>query len=296
MNMFVTMKSILDHANENNYAVMAVNCINMEMARGVIEAAEEMHSPIIVQMGPGQMKKHAHATEMYPMIKAMAERVNVPVCLNMDHGSVFEDLMNAIKIGFTNVMYDGSSLPYEENMARTNMICTIAHSKGISVEAELGHVGQAIDEDDKQTDFLTNPIQAKEFVDRTGVDALAVAIGTAHGAYPKGKIPKLDFERLKELKAALKMPLVLHGGSGAGEENIRKAVAYGINKINVCTDAFAVAKETFMKGCEKDAYKDYLALSIEVEQAIKEFTINYMKLIGSVDRYIYGSSIATSKE
>lgn len=294
--MFVTMKSILDHANENNYAVMAVNCINMEMARAVIEAAEEMHSPIIVQMGPGQMKKHAHATEMYPMVKAMADSVNVPVCLNMDHGSAFEDLMNVIKLGFTNVMYDGSSLPYEENVARTSMICTIAHSKGISVEAELGHVGQAIDEDDEHTDFLTNPIQAKEFVDKTGVDALAVAIGTAHGAYPKGKIPKLDFERLKELKRTLKMPLVLHGGSGAGEENIRKAVAYGINKINVCTDAFSVAKETFIKECERDGSKDYLAISMEVERAIKEFTINYMKMIGSVDRYIYGSSVSTSKE
>ncbi len=294
--MFVTMKSILDHANENNYAVMAINCINMEMARGAIEAAEEMHSPIIVQMGPGQMKKHAHATEMYPMVKAMAERVNVPVCLNMDHGSAFEDLMDIIKLGFTNVMYDGSSLPYEENLARTSLICTIAHSKGISVEAELGHVGQAVDEDDEHTDFLTNPIQAKEFVDKTGVDALAVAIGTAHGAYPKGKIPKLDFERLKELKEILKMPLVLHGGSGAGEENIRKAVEYGINKINVCTDAFEVAKEAFIKEHEKDPSKDYLAISMVVEQAVKEFTINYMKMIGSVDRYIYRNSVSTSKE
>ena len=294
--MFVTMKSILDHANENNYAVMAINCINMEMARGAIEAAEEVHSPIIVQMGPGQMKKHAHATEMYPMVKAMAERVNVPVCLNMDHGSAFEDLMDIIKLGFTNVMYDGSSLPYEENLARTSLICTIAHSKGISVEAELGHVGQAVDEDDEHTDFLTNPIQAKEFVDKTGVDALAVAIGTAHGAYPKGKIPKLDFERLKELKEILKMPLVLHGGSGAGEENIRKAVEYGINKINVCTDAFEVAKEAFIKEHEKDPSKDYLAISMVVEQAVKEFTINYMKMIGSVDRYIYRNSVSTSKE
>ncbi len=294
--MFVTMKSILDHANENNYAVMAINCINMEMARGAIEAAEEVHSPIIVQMGPGQMKKHAHATEMYPMVKAMAERVNVPVCLNMDHGSAFEDLMDIIKLGFTNVMYDGSSLPYEENLARTSLICTIAHSKGISVEAELGHVGQAIDEDDEHADFLTNPIQAKEFVDKTGVDALAVAIGTAHGAYPKGKIPKLDFERLKELKEILKMPLVLHGGSGAGEENIRKAVEYGINKINVCTDAFEVAKEAFIKEHEKDPSKDYLAISMVVEQAVKGFTIDYMKMIGSVDRYIYRNSVSTSKE
>lgn len=294
--MFVTMKSILDHANDNNYAVMAINCINMEMARAAVEASEQVHSPIIVQMGPGQMKKHAHPAEMYPLVKAMAERANVPVCLNMDHGSEFQDLVNMIKLGFTNVMYDGSSLPYEENLARTSMICTIAHSRGISVEAELGHVGQASEADDEHTDFLTNPVQAKEFVEKTGVDALAVAVGTAHGAYPKGKIPKLDFERLKELKDILKMPLVLHGGSGAGEENIKKAVACGINKINVCTDAFAVAKDAFLKECENNPKSDYLLVSMIVERAVKEFVIDYMKMIGSADRYIYGAGTSTSKE
>jgi fructose-bisphosphate aldolase class II len=233
---------------------------------------------------------------MYPMVKAMADRVNVPVCLNMDHGSEFQDLVDMIKIGFTNVMYDGSSLSYEENLANTSIICTLAHGKGVSVEAELGHVGQAIDEDEEHIDFLTNPKQAKEFVDKTGVDALAVAIGTAHGAYPKGKIPKLDFERLKELKSILKIPLVLHGGSGAGEENIKKAVECGINKINVCTDAFAIAQETFLKECESNPSKDYLAVSMAVEQAVKEFVIDYMKMTGSVDRYIYGKTVSRSKE
>ncbi|MGB4588574.1 MAG: class II fructose-bisphosphate aldolase [Clostridiaceae bacterium] len=294
--MFVTMKTILDHANENKYAVMAINCINMEMARAAIEAAEEMHSAIIIQMGPGQMKKHAHPTEMFPMVKAMAERVNVPVCLNMDHGSEFQDLLDMMKLGFTNVMFDGSSLAYEENLDRTNIICKLAHGKGISVEAELGHVGQAVDEDDEHTDFLTNPLQAKEFVEKTGVDALAVAIGTAHGAYPKGKIPKLDFERLKELKEILKMPLVLHGGSGAGEENIRKAVAYGINKINVCTDAFEVAKEAFIKECQSTTEKDYLAISMEVEKAVKKFVVEYIKVIGSSNRYIYGNAAYAGHE
>lgn len=294
--MFVTMKSILDHANENNYAVMAINCINMEMIRAAIHAAEELHSPIIIQMGPGQMSKHAHITEVYPMVKELAEHSIVPVSLNMDHGSKFEDMAAMIRIGFTNVMFDGSSLPYEENVVRTNLICTMAHSKGISVEAELGHVGQAADADDEHADYLTNPKQAKDFVERTGVDALAVAIGTAHGSYPKGKIPKLDFDRLVELKAILKMPLVLHGGSGAGEENIKKAVALGINKINVCTDAFDIAKKAFLKAAEEDENSDYLAISIKVEKAIKEFVTNYIKMIGSEKRYFYGESISTSKE
>lgn len=294
--MFVTMKSILDHANANNYAVMAMNCINMEMARGAIDAAQELNSPIIIQMGPGQMSKHAHISELYPLIKEMADSVTVPVCLNMDHGSKFEDMAAMIKVGFTNVMFDGSSLPYEENISRTSLICTMAHSKGISVEAELGHVGQAVDADEEHEDFLTNPEQAKDFITRTGVDALAVAIGTAHGSYPKGKVPKLDFERLAELKSILKMPLVLHGGSGAGEENIRKAISCGINKINVCTDAFSIAKEAFLNAATEDRNADYLAICMKVEQAVKDFVKGYITLIGSNNRYMYGESISVSRE
>lgn len=294
--MFVTMKSILDHANDNNYAVMAINCINMEMARAAIEGAQELNSPIIIQMGPGQMKKHGHITEMYPMVKSMADRVTIPVCLNMDHGSNFEDITDMIKEGFTNVMFDGSSLEYEENIERTSMICTMAHMKGISVEAELGHVGQASDADDEHTDYLTDVDKAKEFVERTKVDALAVAIGTAHGAYPKGKIPKLDFNRLSELKSILNIPLVLHGGSGAGEENIKKAVELGINKINVCTDAFAVAKDAFIKYSNENQKADYMQISIDVEKTLKQFVKNYIEVIGSKDRYVYGDFSSGSKE
>lgn len=294
--MFVTMKAILDHANENNYAVMAMNSINMEMARAGISAAEEMHSPIIIQMGPGQMKKHAHASEMFPMVKYMAEKANVPVCLNMDHAADLQDIIDMIRLGCSNVMFDGSSLSYEENIKRSKLVCTIAHAKGVSVEAELGHVGQAANEDDTQTDFLTNPAQAKEFVDRTGVDALAVAIGTAHGAYPKGKIPKLDFKRLKELKDTLKMPLVLHGGSGAGEENIKKAVKYGINKINVATDAFKIAQDAFLEEANNNPNGDYLSTSMVVEQKIKIFVMDYIKMIGSNNQYVYGEAISSSDE
>jgi len=294
--MFANMKAILDHANKHGYAVMAMNSINMEMARGAIAAAEELHSAIIIQMGPGQMARHAHMTEMYPLVKEMADRASVPVCLNMDHGSKFPDMIACIQMGFTNVMFDGSSLPYEENIKRTEMICALAHAQGISVEAELGHVGQAVDADDEHADFLTNPAQAKEFVERTGVDALAVAIGTAHGAYPKGKIPHLDFDRLKELKEILQMPLVLHGGSGSGEENIRKAVAGGINKINVATDAFQVAKDSFLKAYNEDPDRDYVALSMATEQGVKEFVKNYIGMIGSADRYFYGEAVSKSKE
>lgn len=294
--MYVNMKYILDAANRDNYAVMAINCVNMEMARAAIEAAEEEHSPIIVQFGVGQMSKLAHPTEMVPMIKAMAERVSVPVCLNLDHGPSFEAEADAIKWGFSNVMIDASSLPYEENVRRSRMVVDMAHGKGISVEAELGHVGQAADGDGKTSDMYTNVQQAVEFVKATGVDALAVAIGTAHGKYPEGYVPKLDFERLAELKAALKMPLVLHGGSGSGEENIRKAVAGGINKINVCTDAFHAAEKAMKAKWEAEPNTDYLGICMVAEKAVKEFVRDYIRLIGSNNRYTFEAADNGSKE
>ena len=185
--MLVSMKAILDDANQNYYGVMAMNSINMEMARAGIMAAEEEHSPIIIQFGNGQMNNHAHLEEMVPLIKELAARVSVPVALNFDHGADFYAITDCINAGFTNVMFDGSALPYEENVKRTAIISALAHGMGCSVEGELGHVGQAADDDDSDVDLYTNPDQAADFVARTQVDALAVAIGTAHGAYPKGK-------------------------------------------------------------------------------------------------------------
>lgn len=288
--MLVSMKAILDDANKNNYGVMAMNSINIEMARAGIMAAEEEHSPIILQFGPGQMKNHAHAEEMLPVIRELALRVHVPVAINLDHGTEFYVIADCINRGFTNVMFDGSSLPYEENVSRTAIVTALAHGMGCSVEGELGHVGQAANSDDTDVDLYTDPLQALDFVRRTGVDALAVAIGTAHGAYPKGKIPKLDFERLLRLKEVLSIPLVLHGGSGSGEENIKKAVAAGINKINVCTDAFAAGKQAMLKGLEEEPEMDYMHLCMAAEAGIRQFVKDYMKIIGSSGRYIYGEA------
>ena len=243
-----------------------------------------------------RVTKLAHPQDIVPMVINMAERADLPVCLNLDHGGSLEVELNAIHRGFTNVMIDASSLPYEENVRRTRMIVDLAHAKGISVEAELGHVGQAADGDGKTADFYTNVEQAKDFVERTGIDALAVAIGTAHGKYPAGYVPKLDFERLAELKAALNMPLVLHGGSGSGEENIRKAVAGGINKINVCTDAFHAAELAMKEKWEKEPNTDFLNIMVTAEAAVKKFVKEYIRMIGSNDRYIFEAADNGSKE
>ena len=288
--MYVSMTDILQDAHKNNYAVMAVNSINMEMARAVISAAEEERSPIIVNIGMGQMKKHAHANVMVPMIKKLAEEAKVPVALNHDHGQDLDFIIGCIQDGFSSVMIDASSFPFEENVRRTSTIVKLAHPHNICVEAELGHVGQAADGDNSKADLYTDPEQAKKFVELTGVDALAVAVGTAHGSYPKGYVPKLDFERLSLLKKTLDMPLVLHGGSGSGEENIRKAVACGINKINVCTDAFNVAQKAMVDRMAENPKADYLDLCMTAEAAMKEFVKNYIRVIGSNNRYFFGEA------
>lgn len=288
--MYVSMKDMLWHAHKNNYAVMAINCVNMEQTKAIIESATEEHAPVIINISPRQMKAHGHGDILAPMIRNMAEKVNVPVAFNLDHGADYEDITKAIEYGFSSVMIDSSSYEFKENIRITQMITTLAHSKNLSCEAELGHVGMANQADNENVDLYTNPEQAKEFVEKTECDCLAVAIGTAHGSYPKGFVPKLDFERLSLLKKTLNMPLVLHGGSGAGEKNIRKAVDCGINKINVCTDLFKHARIATSKELEKNPEIDYMDLCIAAQNAMKEFIKNYMRVIGSSNQYIIGKT------
>lgn len=292
--MYVSMKDMLMHAKENGYAVMAVNCVNMEEVKACIESAQEERSAIILNISPRQMRNHGHSYAMQPMIRSMAERVDVPIAFNLDHGKDLADITNAIADGFSSVMIDASSCSYEENIHRTQMIASIAHAKGLSCEAELGHVGDAFAGDGTNADYYTNVKQAVDFVQKTSCDCLAVAIGTAHGSYPKGMIPKLDFRRLKELREALDIPLVLHGGSGAGEENIRKAVELGINKINVNTDVMLHAVEVIKRALKDDPDYNYMDLMILVEDAIKDYVKNYMRLIKSSGRYAFG--LETQKE
>lgn len=285
--MFVSMKGLLQHAHENSYAVMAINCVNMEQAKAIINAATTENAPVIVNVSPRQMKAHATPEIIAPMIRRLAEGTHVPVALNLDHGQLYEDITRVMKAGYSSVMIDASALDYEENIERTRLITIMAHEQGLSVEAELGHVGVALEGDNSKEDLYTNPEQAKEYIERTNVDCLAVAIGTAHGNYPKGMLPRLDFERLDLLKKTLKMPLVLHGGSGAGEENIRKAVSLGINKINVCTDLFKIGRQAMVEAAQENPNIDYMDFQIAGEKAMKAYIQNYMKLIGSSGRYTF---------
>lgn len=284
------MKEMLWHACANKYAVMAINCTDMEQARAICYAAAAECAPVIIDISPRQMKAHATPEVMVPMIRAIAEPLDVPVALNLDHGGEYKDIVRCIKVGFSSVMVDASSYDFEENIRRVSQIVALAHAHGVSVEAELGHVGQAAAGDGRSADMYTNVEQAREFVERTGCDCLAVAIGTAHGAYPDDFVPHLDFDRLAELKEALKMPLVLHGGSGAGEENIRRVVELGINKINVCTDLFKHQRKAMHDKLNEQPSIDYMDIQIDGERAATEYIRAYMRMIGSSNRYQFDFS------
>lgn len=230
----VTTKKMLQDAQDGHYAVGAFNVENMEMVMAVIEAAEELKSPVIMQTTPSTVN-YAGLDYYLANVRAAAERAKVPVALHLDHGSSYGLAMQALRTGYTSIMIDGSHEGYEENIAVTKAVAYACAPSGIPVEAELGKVGGKEDDlDGGEGDGYTDPQQAKEFVERTGATSLAVAIGTAHGLY-KGE-PKLDQERLSEIRAVVKVPLVLHGASGVPDEAVRESIRRGICKVNYATE------------------------------------------------------------
>ena len=276
--MLVNLNDILPHAQKNGYAVGLFNTTDSDMLEAVISAAEESRSPVII--GTAEvLLPYGELQLIAPSMIHAAKRASVPVCVHYDHGLTFDRCMEAIKLGFSSIMFDGSAHPEEENLANTREIVKIAHSLGISVEGEIGHVGEASSCDNDATDMYTTPDEAVEFIKNTGVDALAIAIGTAHGAY-KTK-PKLDIERLKEIRNATDTPLVLHGGSGLSDDDFRNTVKNGIAKVNIFTDLCVAGL---------NATKDfpdlpYLEVRNKKVEYIKNAVINKMKLFGSVNRY-----------
>lgn len=236
----------MERAEAGKYAVGAFNCNNMEIIQAIVEAAVEENSPVIIQASQGAIK-YAGLNYIVALVKTAAESSDIPICLHLDHGTDFQQVMNCIDEGFTSVMYDGSQHPLEENIRMTNEVLKIARAKDISVEGELGKIGGTEDDvhvEEKDAMF-TNPKEAKYYVDNTGVDALAVAVGTAHGQY-KG-VPKLRYDILQEIKNLVDTPIVLHGSSGVPDEAIRKAIEIGVRKINIDTNI----REAFVKGVHK---------------------------------------------
>ena len=241
--MLVNLNDVLKDAQSRGYGVGLFNTTDTYMLQAAIDAAEKKRSPIII--GTAEvLLPYGELEIIAPSVINAAKKASVPVVVHFDHGLTFDRCMQALKLGFSSVMYDGSVHPYDENVKNTREIVKIAHSFGATVEGEIGHVGEAASSENTDGDLYTTVSEAKEYLCDTGVDALAVAIGTAHGAYRKK--PRLDFDRLREIRSAVDVPLVLHGGSGLSDEDFRTAVKDGISKINIFTD-MCIAGDTAMK-------------------------------------------------
>jgi fructose-bisphosphate aldolase, class II len=242
----VTVAELLKKAEAGKYAVGAFNCNNMEIVQAIVAAAEAEQAPVIIQASQGAIK-YAGLEYITGLTKIAAENSKMPIALHLDHGTSFEQCVQCIRSGFTSVMIDGSKHALQDNIDLTNRVLSVARPVGVSVEAELGKIGGT--EDDivvsEREALFTHPEEAKSFVEATGVDALAIAIGTAHGRY-KG-VPKLDFERLKQIKALINVPIVLHGSSGVPDEAIQEAIALGVRKVNIDTNI----REAFVDAARK---------------------------------------------
>lgn len=280
--MLVTMNDLLLPAKRDGYGIGFFNAVNMEMARAVIETAEELNAPVMV--GTAEVLLPAMSLEnVATYLIPMAKKAKVPVCVHYDHGLTFEKCMEALKLGFTSIMYDCSTLDYQDNAAKVAEMVKICHGMGVTVEGELGHVGdnEGLGKLDNPSDYYTDPDVAEDYCKRTGVDALAVAVGNAHGDYKFA--PKLDFERIQSIADKTKLPLVLHGGSGLSDSDFRIAVQKGICKVNIFTDIDKAGKAGIEQGLQAGAKTMMNLIPYEID-SMKKVVANKIELFGSVNK------------
>ena len=274
--MLVNLNEVLAIAQSERRAVGLFNTTDTDMLQAVIEAAEEMNSPVII--GTAEvLLPYGELRLIAPSIIEAAKRAKVPVVVHYDHGLTFDKCMEALRLGFSSIMFDGSANDYETNIAQTREIVKIAHSFGASVEGEIGHVGLASDSFEDLVDMYTTPEEAKAYVEDTGVDALAIAIGSAHGVYKKK--PMLNIERLKEIRSSIDTPLVLHGGSGLSEDDFRNTIHEGIAKVNIFTDLCLAGERAMMDG--KNQGLGYLEIRNLKVTYIKEEVKKKIRLFNS---------------
>jgi len=287
--MLVNMNDVLRPAKKGKYAVGLFNAVNLELARGIIAAAESTRSPVI--MGTAEvLLPYGPLDEVSYYLIPMAKKASVPVVVHLDHGLTYDTCIKALKLGFSSIMYDCSTDTYEENVRKVKEMADIAHSYGATIEGELGHVGdnegsaEGSDHMEDPSKFFTDPKLAKDFVDKTGVDALAIAVGNAHGAYKLP--PKLDFERIRTIANTVDVPLVLHGGSGLIDNDFRQAIKDGISKVNIFTDINVAAVEAeFKKFSSMD--KGVIDLIPAAVEAVKLASMNKMELFSSTGKAPY---------
>lgn len=276
------MNDILLPAKEGKYGVGFFNAVNVEMARAIIETAEELKAPVMI--GTAEVLLPAMELDLVAnYLIPMAKKATVPVCVHYDHGLTFERCMQAVKLGFTSVMYDCSTAPYEENITKVAEMVKICHAMGVTVEAELGHVGDNAGSGKltNPEDYFTDPDTAVDYVTRTGVDSLAVAVGNAHGDYAFP--PKLDFDRIQIISGKTNLPLVLHGGSGLADADFKNAVRLGVSKINIFTDIDKAGKAGVEAGIAAGERTMMGLIPYEIK-AMKEVVAEKIKLFGSEGR------------
>lgn len=279
--MLVNMNDILLPAKEKGYGVGFFNAVNVEMARAIIETAEEMNAPVMV--GTAEVLLPAMELErVAEYLIPMAKKAKVPVCVHYDHGLTFEKCMEALKLGFTSIMYDCSTASYEENAEKVAEMVNICHAMNVTVEGELGHVGDnaGAGKLENPSDYFTDPEVAADFVLKTGVDSLAVAVGNAHGDYAFP--PKLDFDRISAISEKTGLPLVLHGGSGLSDDDFKIAVERGICKVNIFTDIDKAGKAGIEKGLAAGAKTMMGLIPYEIE-AMKAVVREKITLFGSAN-------------
>ena len=279
--MLTRTKEILTEARKNHYGIVAPDFWDLNSARDYVRTAEELNAPILLSFA--QAHKHLISLEEAAAVgKLMTESVKAPIALHLDHGEDFDYIKRAIDLGFNSVMIDASMHEFKENVRLTKEVVDYAHARGVDVEAEIGHVGGTTEsptEMESVANVYTTVEEATAFVEQTGADSLAVSIGTSHGVYKNNKNPELNFQRLQELAANVPVPLVLHGGSGTGDDNLKRCVREGITKVNVFTEFTTAALAHAAKSVREEQLKSYMRVQQAADEGIRSVITHYINLL-----------------
>ncbi|RTY55663.1 aldolase [Pantoea sp. YU22] len=282
--MFAMMNDLIQAAFQHRYAVLAINCFNLETARAAIQAAEQQRAPLILNVYQGH-SAHFPPTVAVPLVQALASNATMPVALALDHGKAFSLLGQAFRAGFTGLMIDASADPLADNIRQTAAVVRMAHTAGVCVEGELGHIADAPTYELADASVKMTQVQdVLPFIEQTDIDLLAISVGTAHGLYPPGVKPKIDFQRLQELHAVSTRPLALHGGSGTPAEDICRVSEYGVAKINLGAAVFDAGKRAVQQALQQHPHAELADLLGLMESACREVVAEYLGWSGSANR------------
>lgn len=282
--MFAMMNDLIQAAAKQQYAVLAINCFNLETARAAIQAAEQQRAPLILNVYQGH-STHFPPHVAVPLVQALAHAATVPIALALDHGKAFPLIGQAFRAGFTGLMIDASADPLADNIRQTAAVVKMAHTAGVCVEGELGHIADAPTYELADASVkMTQVADVLPFIEQTDIDLLAISVGTAHGLYPAGVKPKIDFQRLQELHAVSTRPLALHGGSGTPADDIRRVSQYGVAKINVGAAVFDAGKNAVEQALKQHPHAELADLLGLMESACREVVVEYLSWSGSANR------------